>query len=72
VSAHPHDHDDAGLPPPRLEEVADGLYGYIQPDGTWWLNNTGIVVGSDGVVAVDACATERAEEGLVGNVRTDR
>jgi cyclase len=59
VSAHLHDHDDASLPAPRLEEVSDGIFGYVQPDGTWWINNTGLVVGGDGVVAVDACATER-------------
>ena len=40
-------------------EVADGIFAYIQPDGTWWRNNTGFVVGSRGVVSVDSCSTER-------------
>ncbi|MBO2450670.1 MBL fold metallo-hydrolase [Actinomadura barringtoniae] len=44
---------------PHLHEVSDGIYGYIQPDGTWWINNTGFLVGERGVVSVDACSTER-------------
>lgn len=44
---------------PELHEVADGVFGYIQPDGTWWVNNTGFLVGEQGVVSIDACATER-------------
>jgi cyclase len=54
-------HDDRSsdqLPPPRTEEVADGVYAYIQPDGTWWVNNTGFVVGDSGVLCIDTCSTE--------------
>ncbi len=53
----PHEHDSLG--PPRLEEVSDGVFAYIQPDGSWCINNTGFVVGSDAVVSVDAASTER-------------
>jgi cyclase len=42
-----------------LVEVADGVFGYIQPDGTWMINNTGFIVGRTGVSAIDACSTER-------------
>jgi cyclase len=42
-----------------LEEVADGVFGYIQPDGTWMINNTGFIVARDGVSAIDASSTER-------------
>jgi cyclase len=45
--------------PPRVEEVSEGVHAYIQPDGTWWINNTGFLVGADGVVSVDACSTVR-------------
>ncbi len=44
---------------PEVHEVADGLYAYVQPDGSWWINNTGFLVGPQGVASVDACATER-------------
>ena len=42
-----------------LEEVADGVFGYIQPDGSWMINNTGFIVAADGVSAIDASSTER-------------
>jgi cyclase len=48
--------------PPELVEVSDGGYAYIQPDGTWWINNTGFLVGRRGVVSIDACATRRRTE----------
>ena len=43
---------------PVLHEVADGVFGYVQPDGSWWINNTGLLVGRHGSVSVDTCATE--------------
>lgn len=46
------------LAPPVLREVSDGVFAYVQPDGSWWINNTGLIVGSTGAVSVDACATE--------------
>lgn len=54
----PHD-DLANVGPPTVEEVGDGVYAYIQPDGTWFINNTGFLVGSRGVTSIDACSTER-------------
>ncbi len=56
MSSSIHDHL---IPPPRVQEVADGIFAYIQPDGSWWINNTGFLVGRRGVVSVDACSTER-------------
>ncbi len=44
---------------PQVQEVADGVFAYIQPDGTWWINNTGFLVGPRAVVSIDACSTER-------------
>lgn len=46
-------------PPGTAREISEGIYAYVQPDGTWWINNTGFLVGDRGVVSVDACATER-------------
>lgn len=67
--------EDAGpLPDPMVEEVGDGLYAYIQPDGTWCINNTGFLVDRGGVVAVDTCATERRSRAFLAEVArvTDR
>ena len=38
-------HDQAGIDDAELIEVADGVFGYIQPDGSWFINNTGFVAG---------------------------
>jgi cyclase len=43
-----------------LQEVSDGIFAYVQLDGSWCLNNTGFLVGRDGVTAIDTCATEGA------------
>jgi cyclase len=56
---HDHHHDDGSIPPPSLEQVADGVWAYVQLDGSWGLNNTGFLVGRRGVTAVDTCFTER-------------
>jgi cyclase len=57
--AHPHDHDHPDIPEPTLEEVSDGVFAYVQLDGSWGLNNTGFLVGEHGVTAIDTCFTER-------------
>ena len=52
-------HLDSPIGPARTVEVADRVFAFLQPDGSWWINNTGFVVGSDGVLAIDASSTER-------------
>jgi hypothetical protein len=32
---------DRELAPPVLREVSEGIHAYLQPDGSWWINNTG-------------------------------
>jgi cyclase len=44
---------------PEVCEVSAGIYAYVQPDGTWWINNTGFLVGPQGVISIDSCATQR-------------
>jgi hypothetical protein len=39
---------------PEVCEVSAGIYAYIQPDGTWWINNTGFLVGPQGVISIDS------------------
>lgn len=48
----------AELPPPTVQEVTPGVYAYIQPDGTWGLNNTGFIAGQNAVSVIDTCFTE--------------
>lgn len=58
-SGQEHAHEITSPGRPETVEVADGVYAYVQPDGTWWINNTGFVVGPQGVFSIDACSTER-------------
>ena len=60
--------DRADLPPPHAEEVSEGVFAYIQPDGTWHINNTGFLVGRTGVTSVDACSTERRTRAYLGAI----
>ncbi|WP_413810770.1 MBL fold metallo-hydrolase [Streptomyces sp. OE57] len=48
----------------HVSEISDGVFAYVQPDGTWWINNTGFVVAGDRVVAIDSCATEKRSRRL--------
>jgi cyclase len=72
--SHPHhDHEHPDLPPPTLEEVAAGVFAYVQLDGSWGLNNSAFLVGTDGVTLVDTCFTERRSRALIdaiGSVAT--
>lgn len=49
--------DRPELGDPRLVEVSEGIYAYLQPDGSWWINNTGFFVGKKGVISIDGCST---------------
>lgn len=42
---------------PTLEELRPGVYAWVQPDGSWWVNNAGAITGGNGVLVVDTCAT---------------
>lgn len=53
-------HGDITVPGrPEVQEVSPGVYTYVQPDGTWWINNTGFLAGPQGVISIDSCSTER-------------
>ncbi len=44
------------------------MYAYIQPDGGWWINNTGFVLGEHTVLCIDSCATERRTRAFLAAV----
>lgn len=53
-----------------VEEVAEGVFAFIQPDGSWMVNNTGFVVGDSGrSVLVDTCSTARRTALFLDEVR---
>ena len=43
----------------EVSQISEGIYAYLQPDGSWYLNNTGFLVSSTGVISIDATSTER-------------
>lgn len=51
-------------------EVSEGIFAYTQPDGSWWINNTGVLVGRRGVTSIDACATERRTRAYLAAIET--
>ena len=62
------DHPDQ-LPPPTVEEVSDGVFAYIQLDGTWGLNNTGFITGGDAVSVIDTCFTEARTRAFLNAIK---
>jgi cyclase len=64
-----HEMQEPSTEPGRVVPVAAGTYAYPQPDGTWWINSCGFVVGPAGVVVIDSCATARRTAALRAAVR---
>lgn len=56
--------------PPRLQQVRDGIFAYIQPDGGWMLNNAGFLVGTDAVTVIDTCGTEPRTKAFIAAIRS--
>jgi cyclase len=44
---------------PGLHEIAPGVHAWVQPDGSWWVNNAGAVIAEGQVILIDTCATRR-------------
>jgi len=55
---------------PALTEVAPGVFAYLQPDGSWFINNTGLILGEDQVLSIDTCATEARTRAYLAAIRT--
>jgi cyclase len=54
----------------EIQQVSEGIYAYLQPDGSWYLNNTGFLVSRDGVISVDATSTERRTRAYLHAIAT--
>lgn len=54
--------------PAELIEVGDGVFAYIQPDGSWYINNTGFLTGRRSVISIDACSTERRTRAYLNRI----
>ncbi|MEV7617184.1 MBL fold metallo-hydrolase [Streptomyces sp. NPDC089799] len=54
----------------RLEEVAEDIWAYVQPDGGWCLNNAGLITAGPRPVLIDTAATEARAGALRDAVAT--
>ena len=54
----------------EIQQVSEGIYAYLQPDGSWWINNTGFLASRDGVISVDATSTERRTRAYLDAIAT--
>ncbi|GII89056.1 MBL fold metallo-hydrolase [Sphaerisporangium siamense] len=54
---------------PGLREIVPGVLAWTQPDGSWWLNNAGVVTGGGEALLVDTCATEPRTRRFLAAVR---
>jgi cyclase len=55
---------------PEIHEVSAGVHAYVQPDGTWWINNTGFLTGPQGVISIDSCSTWRRTRAYIEAIGT--
>src|SRR5437773_7444982 len=62
--------DSPELPRPALEEVSEGVFAYIQLDGSWGLNNTGFIAGRESLITIDTCFTERRSRAFRDAIRS--
>lgn len=54
---------------PYVDELAAGVYAYVQPDGGWMVNNCGTIVDSRGTaVMVDTTSTEKRNRAVLAEV----
>jgi cyclase len=54
----------------EVREVSAGVYAYLQPDGSWFINNTGFLAGQAGVISIDAASTERRTRAYLDAIAT--
>jgi cyclase len=62
VAAHGHGVRQPG--PQQMQEVADQIFAYVQPEGGWCVNNAGVLLGPGRVTVIDTAATEARARAL--------
>lgn len=51
-----------------VHDLGRGIFAYIQPPGTWGLNNSGFIIASHGTLIIDATLTELRTRSLIQEV----
>ena len=53
-----------------LHKLSDRVYAYIQPDGSWGLNNAGLILGEDFAVVVDTLYDDAHTRQMIRQIDT--
>jgi cyclase len=53
-----------------LQEVGDGLYAYLQPDGSWGWSNSGLVVDGEDTLLIDTLFDLKLTERMLAEMRS--
>lgn len=51
-----------------VERLDDGVFAYVQPDGSWWVNNAGFISDDGRTLLIDTTSTERRTRALLAAV----
>jgi cyclase len=51
---------------PQLQRLAEGVWAYVQPDGGWMINNTGLVDDASGATSIDVTSTAARTRAYLG------
>src|SRR5450759_579882 len=52
-----------------MQEVGDGLYAYLQPDGGWGWSNAGLVVDGESTLLIDTLYDLKLTERMLSEMR---
>jgi len=52
-----------------LQEIGDGLYAYLQPDGSWGWSNAGLIVDGESTLLIDTLYDLRLTEQMLSEMR---
>lgn len=52
----------------ELQQLAPGVWAYVQPDGGWMINNMGLVAGAGGATSIDTTSTEKRMRAYLGAI----
>ncbi|HWD11503.1 MAG TPA: MBL fold metallo-hydrolase [Solirubrobacteraceae bacterium] len=52
-----------------LQEIGDGLYAYLQPDGSWGWSNAGLIADGESTLLVDTLYDLHLTERMLGEMR---
>ncbi|MEC3975418.1 MBL fold metallo-hydrolase [Amycolatopsis sp. H20-H5] len=59
---------DRSIAAAKVQQLAEGVHGYVQPDGSWWINNSGFISAGGRTILIDTCSTERRTRALLAAV----